>query len=97
MERYSSRPLEEVRRSFLLSLLTCSLCRVFVHVQLYDMMSRDFIKAGYLHKTPANKLVGYNLKRPFSVLFRHILPPFVLAAKVPEEILHLGQAETDVL
>ena len=27
-------------------------------IQLYPLMSRDFIKAGYLHKTPANKLVS---------------------------------------
>ena len=44
-------------------------------IQLYPLMSRDFIKAGYLHKTPANKLVSYHWKsfvasihcRPFLV------------------------------
>lgn len=60
-------------------------------------MSRDFVKAGYLHKTPPNKTVSA-IKRLhcFWLCYYNILSHFFFV-EVSEEILCIGQSEIDVL
>lgn len=74
--------------------------KFFVHflvsfMQLLPKLSRDFVKKGYLHKTPPNRNVSVCFAYHAMIAGIHRL--YSISPEISEEIFRVGFEETNVL
>ena len=73
-----------------------------LHTQLYQLMSRDFVKAGYLHKTPPNKPVSLSsgkllFSRDCNIIVFKFSFFFLSNRNFRRDILHLTRKDWCIL